>query len=85
MNRTKFTVRVKADAFEAAKRYAREHGTTVTKLVEALFESLGRADDLPQGTPILEELAGSLSPDASLEDYRLYLKKKYLGGSAADR
>mgnify|MGYP005813088131 CR=1 FL=1 len=85
MDRIKLTVRVRADALEAAERYAREHGTSVTNLVEALFESLGRADALPQETPILKELAGSLGVDASLEDYRLYLEKKYLGDSTADR
>jgi len=79
MNKTKFTVRVDADALEAAKQYAGRHGTTVTNLVEEFFRSLGKVGEIPQETPILNELAGSLSADASLEDYRVYLQGKYLG------
>ncbi len=42
MTKTKFTVRVDKDAFDAAKQYAGEHNTTVTILVEAYFRSLGK-------------------------------------------
>jgi hypothetical protein len=79
MSKTKFTVRVDGDVFEAAKQYARQHGTTVTNLVEEYFRSLGRVSDIPQDTPILIDLAGSLSPDTSLDDYQAYLEGKYLG------
>ena len=37
MDKTKFTVRVNREAFETAKRYAGQHGTTVTSLVEEFF------------------------------------------------
>ncbi len=79
MNKTKFTVRVDADAFQAAKQYAGQHGTTVTNLVEEFFRSLEKVSGIPQETPILDELAGSLDADLSLEDYRAYLEEKYLG------
>ncbi len=79
MNKTKFTVRVDADAFQAAKQYAGQHGTTVTNLVEEFFRSLEKVSEIPQETPILDELAGSLDADLSLEDYRAYLEEKYLG------
>ncbi len=78
MNKTKFTVRVDGKAFEAAKQYARQHDTTVTNLVEEFFRSLGKVDRISRETPILNELAGSLS-SGNLEDYRAYLEEKYLG------
>lgn len=81
MNKTKFTVRVDVKAFEAAKQYARRHDTTVTDLVEEFFRSLSKVEQIPQETPILNELAGNLSEDTSLEDYRVYLEEKYLGGT----
>jgi hypothetical protein len=85
MGKTKFTVRVDSEAFIVAKQYAGEHGTTVTNLVEEYFRSLGRVNDTPTETPILNELAGSLSPDTSLEDYRAYLEGKYLASPRTDR
>ena len=85
MNKTKFTVRVDTDAFSAAKRYAGQHGTTVTNLVEEFFRSLGKVNEISHETPILNELAGSLSADASMDDYRTYLEGKYLGDARTDR
>jgi hypothetical protein len=79
MGKTKFTVRVEPEALAAAKRYAESHGTTVTNLVAEFFRALGKVEEIPLQTPILEELAGSLSADASPEEYRRYLEGKYLG------
>ncbi len=79
MNKTKFTVRVDADAFAAAKQYAGQHGTTVSSLVEEFFRSLGKVSQIPQDTPILNKMAGSLNTDLSSEDYHAYLEEKYLG------
>jgi hypothetical protein len=85
MNKTKFTVRVDAEAFEAARQYARQHDTTVTNLVEAFFLALGKAKEISQETPILNELAGSLKPNANPEGYRAYLEEKYLGHAGTNR
>ena len=68
MEKTKFTVRVDREAFEAAKQYAGHHDTTVTRKV----------DQIIQDTPVLNELAGSLRMGTTLEDYHAYLEKKYL-------
>ncbi len=84
MKKTKFTVRVNADALEAARQYAGQHGTTITNLVEEFFRSLGKVGEIPQETPVLNELAGSLSAEASVEDYRAYLQGKYLGDGGKD-
>jgi hypothetical protein len=64
MDKTKFTVRVNREAFEDAKQYAGQHGTTVTNLVEVFFRSLGKVDQIQQDTPVLNALAGSLHFDA---------------------
>ena len=85
MNKTKFTVRVDAEALNAAKQYARQHSITVTNLVEEFFRSLGKVDEIFYETPILAELAGSLSPDVSIENYRAYLEEKYLGDKPIGR
>ncbi len=85
MNRTKFTVRVDVTAFESAKQYAKQHDTTVTELVEAYFQSLGKVEQISQDAPILSELTGSLSQDVSLEEYRAYLEEKYLGRDPKDK
>ena len=79
MGKTKFTVRVDADAFETAKKYAGQHGTTVTNLVEEFFRSLGKVNEISLETPVLNELAGSLSQETSLKNYQAYLEGKYLG------
>ena len=78
MNKTKFTVRVDPEAMKTAKEYARQHGTTVTNLVEEYFRSLSKVEEISHETPILQELAGSLNQNASIEDYQDYLEKKYL-------
>ena len=78
MEKTKFTARVDRDAFRAAKQYAGQHSTTITSLIEEFFRSLGKVEKIFQDTPVLNELAGSLRPDTSLEDYHTYLEKKYL-------
>lgn len=79
MPKTKFTVRVDIDAFKAARQYAGQHETTVTRLVEEYFRSLAKVTGVLPETPILEELAGSLTPDVSEKEYRDYLEEKYLG------
>ena len=79
MNKTKFTVRVDSDALNAARQYARQHAITVTDLVEEFFRSLGKVNEIASETPILAELAGSLSADVSTENYHTYLEEKYLG------
>ena len=85
MAKTKFTVRVDAKVFESAKQYAGRHGTTVTSLVEEFFRSLEKVEKIPQETPILNELQGSLKATTSVEDYHNYLEEKYLDDRRNDK
>ena len=77
MEVTKMTVRVQKDLLERAKLYAKEHDTTLTRLITAYLSQLELGDDSLAGAPIVRRLSGSLSPDVSLEDYHQHLESKY--------
>jgi hypothetical protein len=80
MEQTKLTVRISRDTLEEAKRFAREHGTTLTRLVVTHLEQLPVSADpgaMPAGAPITRRLAGTLAPEASIEEYRTYLERKH--------
>jgi hypothetical protein len=79
MDKTKMTVRVPRDLLEGAKRYASEHDTTLTRLVSEFLRQLSSQDDSLADAPVVRRLSGTLSPDASIEDYREYLEQKYGG------
>ncbi len=77
MDETKLTVRIPRETLDAAKLYAREHGTTLTRLVVSHLAHLRREGDALADAPITRRLAGVLTPEASLEEYREYLEHKY--------
>jgi len=77
MNETKMTVRVPRDLLENAKRYARQHDTTLTRLVSNYLRRLSNLDDLLAEAPTVQRLSGALSPDGSEADYQSYLDEKY--------
>jgi len=81
MEQTKLTLRLSRDLLDEAKRFAREHNTTLTRLVSEYLRQLRAQDDLLADAPIVRRLSGILSADASPEDYRRYLEEKY-GGQA---
>ena len=77
MDETKLTIRIDRATLESAKRYARAHGTSLTRLVTSHLERLG-ADDQPTAeAPVTRRLTGVLPPDASLQDYREHLERKH--------
>jgi hypothetical protein len=77
MDETKLTVRISRETLEAARRYARDHGTTLTRLVVTHLEQLPAGDDLLADARITRRLSGSLAPEASRHEYRDYLDHKY--------
>lgn len=79
MERTKLTIRVPRDLLERAKRYANEHNTTLTRLVSEYLRQLGTRDDPLADAPIVRRLSGTLSQEASVDDYHKYLEEKYVG------
>jgi hypothetical protein len=77
MDEAKLTVRIPRETLEAAKLYAREHGTTLTRLVVSHLAHLRREGDALAEAPITRRLAGVLPPDTSTDEYRDYLEQKY--------
>ena len=76
MNETKFTVRVPRELVENIKEFARQHDTTLTKLIEAYLQRIPSQSPL-ENAPIVRRLSGILSPSISIEDYKRHLEEKY--------
>jgi hypothetical protein len=81
MEETKLTIRVPRNLLDGAKRYAREHRTTLTRLVSEYLRQLSSRSDPLADAPIVQRLSGCLPKDLSVDDYRDYLQRKY-GGDA---
>ena len=77
MEQTKLTIRLQRNLLEGAKQYAREHDTSLTRLVSEYLRQLGAGDERLSGAPTVGRLTGALSPGASLDDYRQYLEEKH--------
>ena len=62
------------------KQYAKEHNTSVSKIVNAFFENLLEHKETPTpNTPMTDSLSGLLKDTALDEaDYRRHLEEKYL-------
>ena len=77
----KLTLKLDRKVIESTKRYAREHGTSLSRLVEDYFSVLSRdfREDLGLSGPVAE-LAG-IAKGADGEDwedgYAAYLTEKY--------
>ena len=71
----KLTLSVDPHVAGAAKRFAAEHHTSVSQLVEGFLSVIVR-EPVTGRTPILERLRGALS-DVTLDDWRAHLAEKY--------
>ena len=74
--KTKLTVRIDRTALDRAKRYAADHNTSLSRLISEFLAMLD-AKAQPSRTPILSRLTGILPAEASSEEHRVYLAKKY--------
>lgn len=76
----KLTLRLDHDLIEKAKRYSREHGKSVSRLVADYFAVLDEAQrDQRPLPPLTAKLRGALRGRAvSEEDYREHLRRKHL-------
>lgn len=74
---TKLTIRVPRQLLEDAKRYARQHDTTLTRLISQYLRRVSMQGDPLADAPIVRGLSGTLSPSVSVEDYRKHLEEKY--------
>ena len=73
---TKHTRSIDPEVIAAARRFAAEHGTSVSRLVESFLDTVTRTQQAASETPILARLRGSLR-DADTADYRERLARKY--------
>jgi hypothetical protein len=72
----KLTLSVEAAVIERAKRFAREKGTSVSRMVESYLELVSRAPGSRDEPPVLRRLRGSLK-GVRVEAYRRHLREKY--------
>jgi hypothetical protein len=79
MKERKLTIRVSEEVLEGAKRYAQDHGTTLSRLVTAYLQKLGAESDPLRSAPITRSLAGALPVTASRAEWRVHLDEKYDG------
>lgn len=77
MEETKLTIRLPRSLLDNAKRYARQHNTTLTNLINEYFRRIPVQDELLDRAPIVRRLSGVLSPDLSPEEYKSHLEEKY--------
>ena len=76
MDETKLTVRVPRDLLENIKRYAAQHDTTLTDLIEAYLRRIPVQQPLADA-PIVRRLSGILPADVTIQDYKKHLEEKY--------
>lgn len=77
MDETKLTIRIDRVTLERARSYAKEHGTSLTRLVTSHLERLGAGDEASGDAPATRRLSGVLPPEASLQDHRDHLERKH--------
>jgi hypothetical protein len=73
----KLTLSVDEAVVNRAKRYAKEQGTSISKMVEAYLSSVaGGTGPIRKDTPILRSVRGILKK-AEVKDYKRHLENKY--------
>ena len=77
MKEQKLTIRISQNVLDGAKRYAREHGTSLTRLVTSYLERLGTTGDGLDSAPITRSLSGSLPSSAGRAEYRDRLEQEH--------
>jgi Family of unknown function (DUF6364) len=76
---TKLTLNIDKQIIEEAKHYAREHGVSLSKLIETYLNSVTRISQKKASvTPLVESLTGIIPNDYDeKQDYRDFIDKKY--------
>lgn len=80
---TKLTLRLNASVIERAKKYARSHKISLSKMIESYLDSITKqkeTEEKPSITPLVESLSGVIDLPAEFdykEAYRDFLEEKY--------
>ncbi len=76
---SKITLYAKQDLIDEIKLYAKNHNTSVSKLVNEFFKNLLKIKKSSQKTYLTDKLVGKLKGvDIDVDDYHKFLEKKYL-------
>ncbi len=79
---TKLTLTVDQQVIEAAKKYARDHGRSLSNLIEDYLKSLtapqGRLKDDFEYSPIVKSLKGSVKAADGVLDYDALLEEELM-------
>lgn len=73
---SKLTLSVDGQVISRAKRYAKQHGVSVSEMVEAYLAAVAAPSPPTRDTPILRSLRGSLQKGDPSE-YKKHLAAKY--------
>jgi hypothetical protein len=74
---SKLTLNVDDTVISGAKRYAKAHGVSISKMVEAYLAAVAEPTArVAADTPVLRSVRGILGK-ADLKDYKRYLATKY--------
>lgn len=74
---SKLTLTVNAAVVSRAKRYAKQHGISISSMVEAYLTAVTvPSADIPADSPILRSVRGVLK-EADSRDHKRYLATKY--------
>jgi hypothetical protein len=80
---TKLTLRLNDNVIERAKKYARLHNISLSRLIESYLDNITKEKDIGEKstiTPLVESLIGVIDLPADFDykkDYRDYLEEKY--------
>jgi Family of unknown function (DUF6364) len=75
-SRKKLTLSIDSDVIERARRYSKDHETSISQLVSTYLSQLDERAD-PRFSPTVRRLLGILPGDVALEDYRRHLEEKH--------
>lgn len=75
-SKKKLTLSVDEQVIEHARRYSREHNTSISQLVTTYLSHLDAPPDR-KFSPLVQRLRGILPSDVSIEDYRRHLEEKH--------
>ena len=75
MDETILTVRIPRYLVEKAKQFASQNHTTLTNLIEAYLQGIPNQPGVIDA-PIVCWLSGTLSPNATIEDYHKHVELK---------
>ena len=73
---SKLTLSVSPAVVSNAKRYARQRGISVSRMVEAYLASVSKGPAEGDAPPVLRSVRGTLKK-ADLQGYRKHLSEKY--------